>query len=41
MLRGMDAARALADLTELSAQIERAAILDGEGSVLASTFADD
>ena len=37
----MDAARALADLTELSAQIERAAILDGEGSVVASTFADD
>ena len=36
----MDAAQALADLTELSAQIERAAILDGDGTVLASTFAD-
>ena len=37
----MDAAQALADLTELSAQIERAAVLDEHGAVLASTFADD
>ena len=37
----MDAAQALADLTELSAQIERAAILGGDGAVLASTFGDD
>ena len=33
----MDAAQALADLTELSAQIERAAVVDGDGDVLAST----
>ena len=31
----MDAASALADLTELSAQIEAAAIVDGEGALLA------
>ncbi|HLM34906.1 MAG TPA: roadblock/LC7 domain-containing protein [Gaiellaceae bacterium] len=37
----MDAAQALADLTELSAQIERAAVVDEQGTVLASTFADD
>lgn len=37
----MDAAQALADLTELSAQIERAAIVDADGGVLASTFTDD
>jgi predicted regulator of Ras-like GTPase activity (Roadblock/LC7/MglB family) len=37
----MDAAQALADLTELSAQIERAAVVDGDGAVLASTFVDE
>jgi predicted regulator of Ras-like GTPase activity (Roadblock/LC7/MglB family) len=37
----MDAAQALADLTELSAQIERAAVVDEQGAVLASTFADE
>jgi len=41
MLRRMDAAQALADLTELSAQIERAAVVDADGGVLASTFGDD
>ncbi len=36
----MDAAAALADLTELSSQIETAAVLGSDGAVLASTFAD-
>jgi predicted regulator of Ras-like GTPase activity (Roadblock/LC7/MglB family) len=34
----MDAARALADLTEISAQIEAAVLAGSDGSVLASTF---
>jgi predicted regulator of Ras-like GTPase activity (Roadblock/LC7/MglB family) len=34
----MDAAQALADLTEISAQIEAAVLADGDGSVLGSTF---
>jgi predicted regulator of Ras-like GTPase activity (Roadblock/LC7/MglB family) len=33
----MDAAQALAELTELSSQIDRAVILDGSGAVLAAT----
>lgn len=37
----MDAAQALADLTEISTQIEAALIADEEGAVVASTFADD
>jgi predicted regulator of Ras-like GTPase activity (Roadblock/LC7/MglB family) len=37
----MDAAEALADLTELSAQIRHAAIVDDGGGVVASTFADE
>ena len=37
----MDAAEALADLTELSAQIRDAAIVRAEGEVVASTFPDD
>src|SRR4051812_47617690 len=41
MLRRMDAARALADLTEISSQVERAAIVDVHGAVLASTFTDE
>src|SRR3954451_22282851 len=41
MLAHMDAAQALADLTELSAQIERAAIVGRDGDVVASTFADE
>jgi len=34
----MDAAQALADLTEISAQIEGAVLADGDGSVIASTL---
>ena len=41
MLRRMDATGALADLTEISSQVERAAIVAADGSVLASTFDDD
>jgi predicted regulator of Ras-like GTPase activity (Roadblock/LC7/MglB family) len=37
----VDAAGALADLTEISSQVETAAILDADGAVLASTFASD
>jgi len=37
----MDAAQALADLTEISAQIEAAVLADYDGSVVASTLADD
>ena len=36
----MDAAQALAELRELSSQIERAAVLGADGSVLASTDED-
>jgi predicted regulator of Ras-like GTPase activity (Roadblock/LC7/MglB family) len=36
----MDAAQALADLTEISSQIQAAVIFDGEGGLLASTLAD-
>jgi predicted regulator of Ras-like GTPase activity (Roadblock/LC7/MglB family) len=34
----MDAAQALADLTEISSQIESALLAGGDGTVLASTF---
>ncbi len=37
----MDAAQALADLTEISTQIQAALIADEKGEVLASTFADE
>jgi predicted regulator of Ras-like GTPase activity (Roadblock/LC7/MglB family) len=37
----MDAAQALAELTELSAQVERAVVLDGSGAVLGSTTDDE
>ncbi len=37
----MDAAQALADLTEISSQIEAAVLLDRSGDVLASTLADE
>ena len=37
----MDAAQALADLVEISSQIESAVLADGEGAVLASTFDGD
>lgn len=36
----MDAAQALADLTEISSQIESAVIATRKGAVLASTFGD-
>jgi hypothetical protein len=38
--RPMDAAQALADLTEISAQIEAAVLAGVDGSVVASTFAE-
>jgi predicted regulator of Ras-like GTPase activity (Roadblock/LC7/MglB family) len=37
----MDAAQALADLTEISSQIEAAVLAGPAGSVVASTFADE
>jgi predicted regulator of Ras-like GTPase activity (Roadblock/LC7/MglB family) len=37
----MDVAQALADLTEISSQIEAAVLFDAAGSVLGSTLADD
>jgi predicted regulator of Ras-like GTPase activity (Roadblock/LC7/MglB family) len=37
----MDAAQALADLTEISSQIEAAILFDAKGTVLASTLGDD
>lgn len=36
----MDAASALADLTEISSQVEAAVVVGSDGSVLGSTFAD-
>jgi predicted regulator of Ras-like GTPase activity (Roadblock/LC7/MglB family) len=38
MLPPVDAAQALADLTEISSQIVQVAIADGDGAVLASTL---
>jgi predicted regulator of Ras-like GTPase activity (Roadblock/LC7/MglB family) len=37
----MDAAHALADLTEISSQIETAVLFDGAGAVLGSTLEDE
>jgi predicted regulator of Ras-like GTPase activity (Roadblock/LC7/MglB family) len=37
----MDVAQALAELTELSSQVERAVVLDGDGAILGSTFPDE
>jgi predicted regulator of Ras-like GTPase activity (Roadblock/LC7/MglB family) len=37
----VDATQALADLTEISSQIVKAAIVEGDGSVLATTIADE
>jgi outer membrane biosynthesis protein TonB len=37
----MDAAQALADLSEISSQIEAAVLLDGSGAVAGSTLADE
>jgi predicted regulator of Ras-like GTPase activity (Roadblock/LC7/MglB family) len=39
-LPAVDAAQALADLVEISAQIESAVLADADGTVLASTLAD-
>src|SRR5690348_3217118 len=36
----MDAAQALADLTEISSQVEAAVLFDGEGRVVGSTLAE-
>jgi predicted regulator of Ras-like GTPase activity (Roadblock/LC7/MglB family) len=40
MLRCVDAAQALADLTEISSQVVHVAIVDGDGTVLATTIDD-
>ncbi len=37
----MDAAQALADLTEISSQIQAAVLLDDSGALIASTFSDE
>ncbi len=37
----MDAAAALADLTEISSQVETAVVLDADGALVASTLASD
>jgi len=37
----MDAAQALADLTEISSQVVHVAVVDEQGSVLATTIADE
>jgi predicted regulator of Ras-like GTPase activity (Roadblock/LC7/MglB family) len=41
MLYAMDAEQALADLTEISSQIQAAVVFDDKGEVAASTFRDD
>jgi predicted regulator of Ras-like GTPase activity (Roadblock/LC7/MglB family) len=40
-LRAVDPAQALADLTEISSQIEAAVLAHANGAVLASTFAEE
>jgi predicted regulator of Ras-like GTPase activity (Roadblock/LC7/MglB family) len=40
MLSCMDAAQALADLTEISSQVVHVAVVDGTGAVLATTIGD-
>jgi predicted regulator of Ras-like GTPase activity (Roadblock/LC7/MglB family) len=37
----MDAAQALADLTEISSQVVHVAVVEGDGTVLATTIADE
>ena len=37
----MDAAQAIADLTEISSQIESVVVFDGDGGIVGSTFADE
>jgi hypothetical protein len=39
MVSPVDAASALADLTEISSQVEAAAVVDGDGAVVATTGA--
>jgi predicted regulator of Ras-like GTPase activity (Roadblock/LC7/MglB family) len=41
MLRRVDAAQALADLTEISSQVVQVAIVEADGKILATTIADD
>jgi predicted regulator of Ras-like GTPase activity (Roadblock/LC7/MglB family) len=41
MLRRVDAAQALADLTEISSQVVHVAIVGRAGSILATTMSDD
>src|ERR671932_1755586 len=41
MLRRMEAAQAIADLTEISSKVEQVAVVGPDGAVLASTFGDD
>jgi predicted regulator of Ras-like GTPase activity (Roadblock/LC7/MglB family) len=41
MLSGMDAAQALADLTEISSQVEHVAIVGSDGQILATTIGDE
>jgi predicted regulator of Ras-like GTPase activity (Roadblock/LC7/MglB family) len=41
MLRRVDAAQALADLTEISSQVVHAAIVDGDGTIMATTLDDE
>ena len=41
MLRCVDAAQALADLTEISSQVIHVAIVDGDGSIMATTIGDE
>ena len=41
MLRRMDAAQAVADLTEISSEVTQVVILDRDGSLLATTVVDD
>jgi len=41
MLRRVDAAQALADLTEISSQVVHVAVVDADGSILATTIPDE
>jgi len=41
MLRLVDAAQALADLTEISSQVLQVAIVEGDGRILATTIDDE
>jgi predicted regulator of Ras-like GTPase activity (Roadblock/LC7/MglB family) len=41
MLGGMDAAQAIADLTEISPQVRRVAVVEADGSLAGSNLADE